>query len=454
MLIIKNINIIPMNTEILLKNYNLIIEGEKIQSISPNISTEELSDSIVIDGTGKYLIPGLSDMHIHLNTEEDLTLALVNGVTTVRNVFGFPHHLEWKKEIETGLRIGPRIFTSGKIIDGENPFLPYASVVTTPEEAIQEVLNQKSEGYDFIKTFNGLTKQNYEQVTATAKENNMKIIGHIPFEISVEEALSFGQNSFEHLEGYWHEVIRDDLNDKSWKNVTGKKRYIEMYTALPDKITALYNESDKTDFDIIDYDKLYDLSEKTKKYGAWNVPTLVVTQRDCIPLNERKELIEEISQFVHPAYKAFWDSRDQDSDQFNTGLKIWHEHRKSIVYSLHKAGAGILVGTDSPNPYVLPGFSVHDELQFLVDSGLSPYEALKSATSNCAKFLNLEDKLGTIEVGKFADLVLLEENPLEDISNTRKISSVICSGRLYDLERIQNIFNEIVANFSKMEVEV
>lgn len=376
-IVFQNVNLITMTDNKVLDNYSVVIKDGLIAEMGKFQTLSIPEEAQIIDGEGKYLMPGLVDMHVHLwRYYGEETLYLANGVTSVRNMWGFQDILRLRQFNNRRL-VGVRIFTTGPIMDGPNPIWKDSVVLETPEEARKAVNSVQSQGYDAIKVYELLTVDVYEEIMKTADEIGIGVVGHVPRQVGLMKALELGQDSIEHLSGY-----------------------------------SLEN---------IEYE-----AEMTVANNVWNTPTLVILHR----LKEEHEI--EGLEYIKPETIKTWRNMKQNG---NYVLEL--EKRQRIVRMIHQKGGKLLAGTDANNPFVVPGFSLHSELEYFVGAGLIPFEALKTATYNPAEFLGQLDKLGTVEVGKEADLILLFKNPLEDIKNTRTIVGTMSRGVWLTIESLQ-----------------
>jgi imidazolonepropionase-like amidohydrolase len=417
-----NVIVIPMNTEHLLKNATVLIKKDKITQIGDSRKILVPKDAKTIDGRGLFLMPGLSDMHVHLGSEADMKLFLTNGVTTIRNMRGSPLHLYWREKIASGDILGPRIYTAGPILDGDPPTAENVVAVSTPEQARELVERQKKAGYDFIKVYTKLSPPVYEEILRAAKENEIPVAGHVPAAVGLRAALSSQQNCIEHLTGYLSAMKKKNPNSG--------------------------HPEDK----IVELEQIPLLAEKTRQAGVWNCVTLIVQKRFAAG-NEIDLLLKMPEmKYVSPIRRAFWNpARDQylkslskdDLDSAQEGIQVLMK----VTQSLEKATAKLLLGTDAPSRFVIPGFSAHEELRNLVQSGLSPYEALQAATINAAEFVGHAGEFGTVEEGKSADLILLRGNPLKDISNTQKLAGVMVRGKWIPEQELHVMLAEVPSSF-------
>jgi imidazolonepropionase-like amidohydrolase len=395
-------------------------------------------DATVIDGRGKFLIPGLWDMHVHCVREGNLALNLANGVTGLRIMWGSPAmagfpvpHAAWKRDIEAGKRIGPRLVVASNILDGPKPIWPTTVAIRDADEARKAVRDAKAAGADFIKVYSMLTPEGYRAVAAESKALGIAFAGHVPTLLSASEASDLGQKSMEHLYGIFaactpdeagllkqRQAILDDAKG-DWATARIKLRPID------EKVRDSYNP-DRGDA----------LFARLKANTTWQCPTLVVLKALAY-LDDAAFLSDPRLIYIDSFTKLYWDPkndfrlRNMKPEDF-AAQKQMFERSLTLVGKMQKAGVPIIAGTDEGNPYIFSGFSLHDELGLLVQAGLTPAEALRAATLNPAKYLGREGSLGTVEVGKAADLVLLDADPLAEIGNTRKIRAVIARGRLFD----------------------
>ena len=385
-IVFRNVNVIPMNTETILYDYNLVIKDGKIVKLGKSWKTKVPKNATIIDGKDKYLLPGLADMHVHLWLEDELILYLANGVTTIRDMFGNFSKLSLRDKVEQREILGPRLYISSPIIDGEPPIWPGSTIVTNSEDAVKWVSKYKEMGYDFIKIYEMLTMDVYDSIINAAEKENIPVVGHVPVSVGIEKALQSGQKSIEHLSKY--------------------------------------------DF----IDTLYDM---TIENNVWNCPTIVVYENQNRAL-ANKEL--EGVEYISPLSLAYWKDSLVSNPIQTKGLKY-------ITKRLHDEGGKILLGTDANNPFIVPGFSIHDELYNFVNAGLTPYEAIRTGTYNAAEFLDILDESGTVEKGKNADLILLDGNPLEDITNIKKLEGVMVRGKWISKDEIDEMLKSLAEKY-------
>jgi len=400
----RDVNVVPMDHETVLEHRTVLVRDGRIAAVGEHV--EIPAGATVIDGAGRWLMPGLADMHVHNWYAEEHVLFLANGVTTIRNLWG------WAKEVAAGRRLAPTLVTTGPILDGTAPAWQGSVVVTTPERARELVREEKAAGYPAIKVYGGLTEEVYEALVEEAHEQGLRVTGHVPRAVGIDRVLDLGQDCVEHLEGYFGWPWRADE------------------AALRERVA------------------------KTARAGVWNCPTLVVYEKfvgpdEAAALRHRPEM-----RFVPPRLRATWDpSRDfrlagWKPEQF-AALKKWNVWRRYLVRLLRDAHAPLLLGTDTGNPFVVAGWAVHEELKLLVLAGLTPFEALQAATAAPARYLGEEDTFGTVAVGRRADLLLLSANPLADVANARRIEGVMVRGRWLPAAELERRLEELAASYAR-----
>ena len=420
-------------------NMTVVINGDRIVDIGKTGHIQIPKDARVVDATGKFLIPGLWDMHIHWYDPEYLPLFVANGVTGARLMWGLSLHHEWREDIEAGKLIGPRLVIASPIIDGPKPIWPGSVAVSNEAEARKAVKTAKQEGADFIKVYSLLSREAFFAIADESKKQGIAFAGHIPQSITVAEAAEAGQRSVEHLTGILTACSAKEDELRKTQDIAGASSAHGKGTADPAamrQLTYLVIES-------YDAKKAAGLFAKLKQHHTWQCPTLTVL-RSIAFLTDPEFRNDPRLKYMPAAMRTRWDPANDFRFKARTAedyelSKLVLQRQFEIVGQMRKAGVEFLAGTDTLNPYCFPGFSLHDELELMVKAGFTPLEALQSATLNPARYLGQEKDLGTVEKGKAADLVLLDANPLEDIKNTQKINAVVCGGKLYsraDLDRM------------------
>jgi imidazolonepropionase-like amidohydrolase len=427
-LIIHDVTVIDATGAAAQPHRTVIVRDGKIEEIGSSMA--QTLPGVHVNGSGKFLIPGLWDMHVHMvfgswfprGKEITLPLFIANGITGVRDMGGDLETLQqWRREIVAGTVIGPRMWISGPMLDGPQPRFPSSIAIATPDDGRRAVDDLKRRGADFIKLQSLIPREAVFAIADEARKQGISFVGHVPDAVRAAEASNAGQKSFEHLIGIFEGS--SPLEDEFLKGPKAEGKFLSTYD--PARAAALF--------------------ALLAKNHTWQCPTLV-WERGGNLIDETDFDRDERAKYV-PAYwkDVTWKRfTDQIMHEFNTDdlatRKRFVAKELEVVNAMHKAGVQFLAGTDTPpGVYVFPGFSLHEELQRFVAAGFTPMEALQTATLNPAKFLGMEDKLGTIEKGKLADLVLLDANPLDNIRNTQKIAGVVANGRYFsraDLDKM------------------
>ena len=417
-IIIQNVNIINVESGDIMFQKDVAIKDQYIVKIANGIKFPQNDSTTVIDGTNKYLIPGLWDMHVHLNLddEEYLQLYLANGVTGVREMNGM--NLEWKERIE-GSWPAPRFYMGSRIIDGPKPTYGWIPPASTEEEARQEVQDMKEDGYDFIKVLSLLPEHIYKAIADECAQSDIPFAGHLPYSVHPVQAAQLGQRSAEHLLfmqlacSAIEDSLRQNLN-KVIMSDSSREAAVDAYHRLEHACVPTFSQS-----------KADSLFSQLGRLDMWQCPTLIVFH-DYIYYDESKYEND-------PRKEFFPDSKpDVDPIEARERYKLIFNKNMELIPQMDAAGIKFLAGTDNE----FRGFALHDELQLLNDAGLSPLKTLQTATLNPAKFLARDDSMGTIIENNIADLVLLDNNPLKDIHNTRSINTVIYNGKICDIDKM------------------
>lgn len=439
-IVIAHATVINPGTSSVQANRTIVINGDRITSISETEGFQAPKNARVIDATDQYLIPGLWDMHVHSafgdwfpgGRDIILPLFIANGVTGVRDMGGdTPILLEWRKEIADGRIIGPRMVISGPMLDGYLPDgklrFPSSVAITTPASAVAAVDLLKTQGVDFIKVQSVISHDAYLAAAAEAHKKGLPIVGHVPDKVRIEEVVEAGQKSIEHLMG-----IFEGCSTEEDKFIKGQG-----------SLKLLLTTQDQRRCD--------SLIKLLAQNQTWQVPTLA-WQRGGTFLDQRDLKHQPLDRYV-PAYwrDVTWRhfTEEMMPDLLRDSLELRQDYfarNLQMVGAMHRAGTPFMAGTDTaPGVYIMPGFSLHDELANFVEAGFTPMESLQTATSNPAKFLGMDASFGSVEPGKIADLVLLSANPLRDIRNTQKITAVVANGRLFDRVALDEILASVEA---------
>ncbi len=419
-----------------------IING-RIESIS---STVESGRSVnlpknvrVINASGKFLIAGLWDMHVHALSKNQpdhfFPLFVANGVTGIRDMGGdipLPQIAQLKQEIAVGIRLGPEVYAAGPILEGPKPFWPFSIAVRDSSDARQSVSTLAKQEADFLKVYNTLQRDSYMAIASQAKETGIPFVGHIPDDVTPEEASNLGQKSIEHLWGIPSFLTSDTAQLRKMQTDANDSED-------PALARDLFYKINQTVLATYDTDKASRLFKEFVRNQTWQTPTLVVL-RSYTRIHDPKLREDPRIAYITDDLLNFWNSMGGPPDPRNDEIQMrLFNHNLEIVRAMQTAGVPLLAGTDTPNPYTYPGFSLHDELELLVSAGLSPAEALQTATLRPAQFLGVEHDFGSVQEGKVANLVLLDANPLEDIRNIRKIRAVILRRTYLDRKRLDQL---------------
>jgi len=443
-LVILHVTVIDATGADASPDQTVVIKGDRIAALGKADEVFIPRGASVVDATGKFLIPGLWDMHVHTLQErrpkEFFPLLIANGVTGVRDMGSPMSDLQaasmLRKQIDGGDIVGPKIVAAGPLLDGPNPMFPELSIAVSNEpQARQAVKDLQSGGADFIKVYSLLPRAAYFAIADEARLSNIPFAGHVSESISALEASDAGQKSIEHLSGVRlacstseAELRRELMEARAKSDASLLYRVLRHVYA---KSTETYSEK-----------KAEALFSRFVANETWQVPTLVVAR--FLAQIERQD-----------PRRALTGKRPENdpwveyltADQFES-VSTSTQNAFDLVYAMKSSGVKFMAGTDAPNPFVVPGRSLHDELELLVQAGFTPLEALQSATRNPAEYLGRLDTLGTIEIGKLADLVLLDANPLEDIGNSRKIWAVIVNGKILLRPQLDEMLFRDAANES------
>jgi imidazolonepropionase-like amidohydrolase len=415
-----------------LPDSTVVIDRDRIVAITPAKTAHIPKDATILDGTGKFLIPGLWDMHTHGASDErgpwSQLLFLANGVVGVREMAGPPDAHAWRAAQASHPNPSPAIYLASPILDGPHPRWPDSIVVADEKSARSTVDEQQQRGAQFIKVYTGLPRSAYFAIADEANKRGIPFEGHVPDAVTAAEASDAGQRSIEHLTRVALACSKDEAAIRA-----AMQRAEDAFRA-PDAPMAQKMQSGATlialgqrTMDTFDEATAQALFARFVKNMTWQCPTLTLLRAmidDPLPADDPR------LQYLSKTVRAHWE--DGYYRHFPPPART-AEFAQSlqIVGAMNRAGVPLLAGTDSMNPECFPGFGIHDELALLVQAGLTPLEALQTATRNSALFMGELDKRGTLEAGKAADLVLLDKDPLEDIHNTRAIEAVVLKGRLF-----------------------
>ena len=406
-----NVNVVPMDQEHVLEGQTVIVSDGRIKEIGAHASVKIPRGAVEIDGAGKYLMPGLAEMHGHIPPPNQspeyissvLFMYVANGITTVRGMLGHDGQLELKAQANANKIISPTLYLAGPSFSGGS--------ISSPEQAIEKVRRQKEEGWDLLKVHPGLSLEEFDAMATTANELGIRFGGHVPNSVGLAHAIEMGQETFDHVDGY---TIFVDGTSKP-----------------------------ASDAAIAEAVKL------TVDAGAWVVPTMVLWEHlYAITPMESVSTLPELKYMPKSIVDSWLNSHRQRLS--NPGLdRVAAAHRidnrNKILAALNDAGARILMGTDAPQQFSVPGFSIHVELQRMTDVGMTPYEIYKTGSSNVGEYFKDQDTFGLVAPGHRADLILLNANPLDNVLNLQKRSGVMTRGQWLSEDEIQEELSRIAA---------
>jgi imidazolonepropionase-like amidohydrolase len=405
-LVIRNVSVLPMDRDEVLRNQTVVVRNGRIESMGAAPAALP-AGAHVIDGAGKYLMPGLAEMHAHVSGAAQnpriLELFALNGVTTIRGMLGQPYHIALRDSLARGLVLGPRLFTSGPSFSGPN---------ITAEAAAQRVREQHELGYDLLKIHPGVTRAAFDAMAAEATSLGMRFAGHVPLDVGLERAIAAGYSSIDHIDGFIEALVPPSAP----------------MTAAQSQWFGLNLTPH------LDASRLPGLIARTRAAGIAVVPTQTLMEYLYNDMTGAQLAARPEYRYWIPAQVETWRAQ---KDAMLTGpdgptrevRHQWLRVRQQMIRDLHAAGVPILLGADAPQIWNVPGFSTHRELHLYVAAGLSPYDALRTGTHNMAQYLGEGGVAGVVRPRARADLILLDANPLDDIENSMRIHGVVLNGR-------------------------
>ena len=406
-----DVTVIPMDTERALPGHTVVVRGDRIVAVGPSASVAVPAGARRVDGRGKFLTPGLAEMHGHVPppsapaqaTEDVLFLYFANGITTVRGMLGAEGQLDLRRRTNTGQVWGPTLYLAGPSFNGNS--------VNSPDDAVRMVREQRAAGWDLLKVHPGLTLAEYDAMARTAAEEGIRFGGHVPAEVGLMHAIRMGQETFDHVDGYV-EYAGDAAGS-------------------------------------IDPARLDSAVRATREAGAAVVPTMALWEvlYTTLPLDQLlayPELRYTSAQSVQQWTNAYNQRRNASQYNAATALRVI-EARQQVLGALHRGGARILMGTDAPQQFSVPGFSLHREFPRMRAAGMTPYDILATGTRNVGEYFQRQDAFGTVAVGRRADLLLLDADPLADVANLQRIAGVMARGRWMPASEIRTRLEAIAA---------
>lgn len=435
-LVVENVNVIPVAVPGVQSGRTVVIRGDRIERIAGPGEVQVPDGAIRIDGSGRYLIPGLAEMHAHVPpgtppeqlVEDILFLYLANGVTTIRGMLGAPYQLELRDRIERGDVLGPRFLVGAPSLNGNSAPDP-----TTAERLVRE---HAAAGYDFLKLHPGLSVPTYEAIVRTAREEGITTGGHISVEVGLERTLEARQGTIDHMDGFLESTLPPELRDRV-RSPTD--------TVAPGEVWRAARASE-----------VPALARATREAGVWVVPTAKLWESLYGPLDPEEAAGWPEMRYVPRSMVDGWVQQKQNSSQqrassgvTDADIEAYMTFRRELLRTLAEEDVGILLGTDSPQLFSVPGFSIHREIAFMHEHGFSSEAILEAGTINVARYtrdvLGLEGDFGTVEPGQRAELVLLTGNPLDDPAHLRDPAGVIVGGHWLPAERIRQELEAIAA---------
>lgn len=428
--VFEGVHVIPMGEETVLRDQDVFIQGDRIKRIHPSGEQSLPEGANVIAGRGAYLMPGLAEMHAHVPGEDQalqlrkdiLFLYLSNGVTLARGMLGEAWHLDLRDGLSDGEFLGPRLITSGPSLNGNS--------VESPEQGAQMVRDQAEAGYDFLKIHPGLSRAEFDAIAEAADETGIRFAGHVPEDVGIDRALEAGYASIDHLDRYPRALVDEDT------------------LASVDPGFFDYRLAPHADPDALDT-----IAERTREAGVWNVPTETLMHNLLLMDPEQAERqrpeLRYLPEEMVDSWKQ-WAANTQGSEDYDReAAEAFVALRKDLIKALHEAEAGLLLGSDAPQVFNVPGFSIHHEIAIMAAAGLSPYEVLRTGTVNPARFFGQEDDFGQVAAGMRAELVLLRGNPLDDLEHLRDPRGVMVHGRWLDQETLARKLREIENRYQR-----
>lgn len=425
--LISNINIVDVRNGTILENHQIVIDSGKIKRIVASIQNPE-KYTLGIDGKGKYVLPGLAEMHAHIpppstskeRLEETLFLYLSNGITTIRGMLGNASHLDLREKARNGEILSPRIFTSSPSLNGNS--------VKTKEEAISKVTAYGKAGYDFLKIHPGIQRAVFDQMVETANEVGITFAGHVPVDVGIRHALQSRYASIDHVDGFLEGLV------PASENVNPEDNGFFGYNFTP----------------LADTSKIDELVKLAKDNEVWIVPTQSLFERWFAPISAKELLQQPEMKYMPKTTLENWErvkKQYMENEGFSKAQWLQFDGiRKQLIKKLQDNGHGMLLGSDAPQLFNVPGFSIHHEIDGMTKAGLTPLEILQSGTLNPAKFFGMEGTFGEIVEGADADMVILDTDPLENLKALKQVSGVMVKGKWLPKETIDQKLAEIAKN--------
>ena len=439
-----DVSVVPIDRERVLEHQTVVVTGDRITALGPNASVRVPAGATRIDARGKYLMPGLAEMHAHVvggnnpNHErinrDILFLYVANGITSIRAMLGAPNQIPLREQLRNNEILGPTMYVSAPSLNGNS--------APNPDTAAKLVRAHKAAGYDFLKIHPGLSSETYDAIANTGREVGITWAGHVPAAVGLRHALSQRQSGIDHLDGMLEASMPDSIQSAlRATNGQGVPFAQQVNSVDPGKFPAIANE--------------------LKAAGVWSVPTLLVWENifGQAETGEQMNAREEMKYASKQARAAYVNAKNnQIQQQRNQGVTPeisarYLQLRREALKALADAKAPLLMGTDSPQIFMVPGFALHRELGIVSQAGLTPYQIYESGSKNIARYvsevLKQDGRFGTVAVGNRADLVLLDANPLETVANLTRRSGVMVRGRWVPKAEIEAGLAELATRYAQ-----
>jgi amidohydrolase family protein len=418
MIAFEDVAVVPMDSERLLEHQTVLTDGDRIMWVKPVGDAVPPPAAQQVDGRGKYLLPGLADMHCHPCDQHQMLLFVAHGVTMIRIMWGMQRHLKWRQQIQRGEIIGPRIHTTGPLLAGPHPRRTWSTVIGSKREAVDAVAGSRTAGYDSLKVYDELSPQAYDWLMDAAADQALPVYGHVPHAVGLHGVLRAGQRSLEHLYGYLEAALPPGAHPTN--PAQARQMVLQHAGLVPD-------------------DRYAELAGATLAAGAWNCPTVMARKRW---LQDRLAIPDDELRYLRPLETRVRMQVMQVYPKLDDARRLWPLYVR-MLKALGDADAGLLAGSDAGLPTYIAGMSLHEELQVLVEAGLTSFQALRAATSDAARFLGEHGEWGIIAAGARADLLLLDGNPLVDISNTSNIYGVMVGGQWFRSDELRQKLDQL-----------
>jgi imidazolonepropionase-like amidohydrolase len=410
-----NVTVVPLDAERIVPDQTVIVRGDRIAEIGPAATLRVPDGATVVDGRGKYLMPGMAEMHAHVPVSDDeayvermLALWVANGVTTIRGMLGHPSHLALRDRIAGGEVVSPVLYTSGPSFNGTS--------VTSPEVGVQMVRDQQEAGYNFLKIHPGVARDAFDAVVEEAQRLGMTFAGHVPADVGLERAIEARYASIDHIDGYFEYARRDEA-------------------PVPLEQGGFFGVMLAAH---LDPDKLARAVQMTKDAGVWIVPTSGLMEIFFSDASPEDAAGWPGVEFMPPALVEQW-KKQRAGFQANPALTPdvrarFLAERRTLLKMLHDAGVDIALGSDAVQVFSVPGYSIFTEMQAMAEAGLTPYEIYVTGSRNVGRYFGRD--AGTVEAGRIADLVLVDANPLDDVANFARQTGTMVRGQWHEREAL------------------